>query len=47
LHGDAGMVQLFRSRPELVRYVEIDGVNPDVDTAADLAALNQDSAPEG
>jgi CTP:molybdopterin cytidylyltransferase MocA len=47
LSGDSGMVQLFRSRPELVRYVDIDGANPDIDTAADLAALNQDSAPEG
>jgi CTP:molybdopterin cytidylyltransferase MocA len=47
LHGDAGMVQLFKWRPELVRYVDVDGTNTDVDTAADLAALNQDSAPEG
>ncbi len=45
LEGDTGMVQLFRSRPELVRYVDVEGANPDVDTAADLAALN--SPPQG
>ncbi|MEP7159356.1 MAG: NTP transferase domain-containing protein, partial [Chloroflexota bacterium] len=39
LSGDAGMSQLFRSRPELVRHVDVPGVNPDIDTPADLAAL--------
>jgi molybdenum cofactor cytidylyltransferase len=39
LTGDAGMSQLFRSRPELVRYVDVPGNNPDVDTRADLGAL--------
>jgi hypothetical protein len=39
------MAQLFASNPGLVRYVDIDGANPDIDTAADLAAL--ESAPEG
>jgi len=41
LRGDEGMVQLFRSRPELVRHVDVDGTNPDVDTSADLAALDE------
>jgi molybdenum cofactor cytidylyltransferase len=45
LRGDSGMAQLFASNPGLVRYVDIDGANPDIDTAADLAAL--ESAPEG
>jgi molybdenum cofactor cytidylyltransferase len=45
LRGDSGMAQLFAANPGLVRYVDIDGANPDIDTAADLAAL--ESAPEG
>lgn len=40
LTGDAGMVQLFGANPELVRYVDVDGTNPDIDTAADLSALS-------
>jgi molybdenum cofactor cytidylyltransferase len=36
LTGDRGMSQLFASRPEMVRYVDIEGTNPDVDTPADL-----------
>ena len=48
LTGDAGMVQLIRSRPELVRYVDLDGANPDIDTRSDLEALERrESAPEG
>ncbi len=39
LHGDRGMAQLFAERPALVRYVEVPGTNPDVDTPEDLAAL--------
>jgi CTP:molybdopterin cytidylyltransferase MocA len=39
LQGDSGMVQLFGTRPELVRYLDVPGANPDVDTRADLAAL--------
>jgi len=39
LTGDAGMSQLFRARPELVRYVDVPGANPDIDTPADLATL--------
>jgi len=45
LEGDTGMVQLFATNRDLVRHVDVEGANPDVDTAADLAAL--DSAPEG
>jgi molybdenum cofactor cytidylyltransferase len=45
LEGDTGMTQLFATNRDLVRYVDVEGANPDVDTAADLAAL--DSAPEG
>lgn len=44
LQGDSGMTQLFATNPELLRYVDIEGTNPDVDTPADLAAL--ESAPE-
>lgn len=39
LTGDSGMVQIARSRPNLVRYVDIAGTNPDVDTRSDLRAL--------
>jgi molybdenum cofactor cytidylyltransferase len=45
LQGDMGMAQLFAANPELLRYVDVDGANPDVDTPADLAAL--ESAAEG
>ncbi len=44
LTGDAGMAQLIRANPELVRYVEVEGTNPDIDTRRDLADLG--SAPE-
>jgi molybdenum cofactor cytidylyltransferase len=43
LQGDTGMSQLFTSRPDLVRYVEVEGTNPDVDTQADLRALHSES----
>jgi molybdenum cofactor cytidylyltransferase len=39
LSGDRGMSQVFKSRPDLVRYVDVPGVNPDVDTPDDLAEL--------
>jgi molybdenum cofactor cytidylyltransferase len=45
LQGDSGMAQLFAANPDLLRYVDVPGTNPDVDTAADLAAL--ESAPQG
>jgi len=36
---DRGLSQLFARFPEAVRYVDVPGVNPDVDTPAELAAL--------
>ena len=45
LTGDQGMSQLFASRPDLVRYVDVAGSNPDVDTPSDLAALNLGGGP--
>lgn len=45
LKGDRGMSQLFAARPDLVRYVDLAGTNPDVDTAADLAALSRAEGP--
>ncbi|HUG47992.1 MAG TPA: nucleotidyltransferase family protein [Candidatus Limnocylindria bacterium] len=39
LSGDRGVSQLFAARPERVRYVDVPGTNPDIDTPADLAAL--------
>lgn len=37
LEGDRGMSQLFATPPDLVRYVDLTGTNPDIDTAEDLA----------
>lgn len=45
LEGDRGLAQLFARRPELVRFVDVAGSNPDVDTPADLAALSRDAGP--
>ncbi len=45
LTGDQGMSQLFASRPNLVRYVDVAGSNPDVDTLADLALLTRGGGP--
>ena len=39
LSGDRGLGPLLAARPELVLEVAVDGANPDVDTPADLAAL--------
>lgn len=41
LSGDRGMSQVFTRWPELVRYVDVPGDNPDIDTAADLAAISR------
>lgn len=41
LSGDQGMSQLFNARPELVRHVDCDGANPDIDTPADLEELSR------
>jgi molybdenum cofactor cytidylyltransferase len=45
LSGDSGMAQLFAANPDLLRYVDVEGANLDVDTRADLDRL--ESAPEG
>jgi molybdenum cofactor cytidylyltransferase len=37
LVGDQGMVQVIWSKPHLVRYVDVPGTNPDIDTPAELA----------
>jgi molybdenum cofactor cytidylyltransferase len=39
LAGDRGFGPLLASRPELVRWLDVDGDNPDVDTRADLDRL--------
>jgi molybdenum cofactor cytidylyltransferase len=39
LAGDRGFGPLLASRPELVRWLEVAGDNPDVDTHEDLARL--------
>jgi molybdenum cofactor cytidylyltransferase len=39
LAGDRGFGPVLAAHPELVRVVAVDGANPDVDTAADLAAI--------
>ncbi|MEP7379179.1 MAG: nucleotidyltransferase family protein [Chloroflexota bacterium] len=44
LTGDTGMAQLFSANPDLVRYVDVAGTNPDIDTRSDLARLG--SAPQ-
>lgn len=41
LSGDRGLASLLAERPELVATVAIEGANPDVDTPADLAALER------
>ena len=41
LTGDRGMSQLFTEHPHLVRYVDVPGTNPDVDTPTDLAAATR------
>jgi len=38
--GDRGLGPLLAERPELVLEVAVDGGNPDIDTPADLAALD-------
>ena len=37
LEGDRGMSQLFERHLELVRYVDVDGDNPDINSAEDLS----------
>lgn len=45
LSGDRGMSQLIERRPDLVRYVEVPGTNPDIDTREDLRALSRGAGP--
>jgi molybdenum cofactor cytidylyltransferase len=44
LAGDHGFGPLLAARPELVRFVRVDGSNPDVDTPDDLALLTEPGA---
>jgi molybdenum cofactor cytidylyltransferase len=37
LEGDHGFGRIIADRPDLVRHVDVDGANPDIDTPADLA----------
>jgi molybdenum cofactor cytidylyltransferase len=46
LAGDRGFGPVLAAHPELVRWVEIPGENPDVDTRADLARLNRQAHPD-
>ncbi len=41
LTGDQGMSQLFAARPDLVRYIDVPGTNPDIDTESALAAFSR------
>jgi molybdenum cofactor cytidylyltransferase len=45
LDGDRGLGPMLAARPELVLAVPVEGANPDVDTPADLAALQPAEAP--
>ena len=45
LQGDRGMSQLFARRADLVRYIDLPGANPDIDTPADLAAITLSGEP--
>ena len=45
LTGDRGMSQLFDSHADLIRYVNLAGRNPDIDTAADLDAVSRGGEP--
>jgi molybdenum cofactor cytidylyltransferase len=40
LRGEHGFGTLLATRPELVRRIEVEGDNPDIDTPADLAILS-------
>jgi CTP:molybdopterin cytidylyltransferase MocA len=41
VEGDQGLGIILRTRPALVTVVDVPGANPDIDTAADLAALEE------
>jgi CTP:molybdopterin cytidylyltransferase MocA len=42
--GDRGLGPVIAARPDLVAEVDVAGMNPDVDTPADLAALSRQSS---
>ena len=44
VEGDRGLASIIAGHPELVHEVAVAGHNPDVDTPADLAALEAESA---
>lgn len=48
LAGDRGFGSILARHPELVRFVDVPGANPDVDTPADLARLAEsiEAAPD-
>ena len=37
--GDRGLGPILASQPDLVRWIDVEGDNPDIDTAADLARV--------
>jgi molybdenum cofactor cytidylyltransferase len=43
--GDSGLGPVLRGHPDLVAEVDVDGANPDIDTPADLAAIDQVNRP--
>jgi CTP:molybdopterin cytidylyltransferase MocA len=45
LAGDRGFGPVLATHPELVRFVAVEGSNPDVDTAADLDRLRDAATP--
>jgi molybdenum cofactor cytidylyltransferase len=45
LSGDRGLGPLMAARPDLVTWIPVRGHNPDVDTAADLARLDEKAGP--
>ncbi|HET7472219.1 MAG TPA: nucleotidyltransferase family protein [Candidatus Limnocylindrales bacterium] len=45
LAGDRGFGPLLATHDELVRYVDVDGTNPDIDTPADLERLSGTDRP--
>jgi molybdenum cofactor cytidylyltransferase len=44
VRGDRGLGPVIDRHPELVRWIEVEGSNPDVDAPEDLAALRADEA---
>jgi molybdenum cofactor cytidylyltransferase len=45
LEGDRGIAQLFEAESARIRYVDVAGHNPDVDTRSDLAASTRGAGP--